>query len=643
MKEECSKILRVNLNTHSSAEECARELEDRFLGGRGVGAWILFNELADGIEPLDPRNIIIFSVGPLTGTAFPGSARLSITSKSCMTGGINWGNVGGFFASELSHSGWNHLVISGRSSTPIYLYISNNKIEFRNAAHLWGADTWETEDIIRNELSDLRIQVLSIGIAGENLVPFSVIITNRTRAAASGGLGAIMGSKNLKAIAVRGTLRRPVSHPREFSRISKLFSAKLKRTKCTKGLRKDGTFGFFITPVNDANLYSYRNTQDDHYEDIEKSAIAWANWRKIKKSWDSCSNCPIECGRFFLEADQGPYRGLRVPVPEHNTHIAFGARLDMTSPSHILKAFEMISRYGLDNDAVAVVISWAFECYEKGILTKADTDSLELTWGNNDAVISLIRKIALRQGFGEVLSRGCEKASETIGKGSDYYCSSQKGQDNLDVFRVDKGWGLGVAASLRGGRHLDGAPNTEFSSENMEEASKKLFAISTAFMPTTYEEKGKLVSWYSHFKAAIDALGVCYFTSWWSSIDHLGPDEYGSALSALLGKEIQGQDLMRYGERIHNVEKAFNSLHTDFERKHDYPPLIFFEEPIKSGKFKGEMLSRQKYDEMLNEFYEAKHWDIKTGLQFESHLIDLGLPEVAKRLAEAGKLLESNG
>ncbi len=635
---ENSKILRVDLTKEIFSEENSKELQRRFIGGRGTGAWMLFKEMKPETRPLDPDNLLIISAGPLCGTDFPGSARLNLESKNCMTNGVNWSNMGGFLGSELRHAGWSDIVIIGRAERPVYLVIRDSHVELRNAAHLWGADVWETESIIRYELDDSNVQVAAIGIAGENLVPMAVVITNRTRAAASGGLGAIMGSKNLKAIAVRGTGSTPIADYSRFKSISDRIRSKLSSAMDAKNLGNFGTFFNFITPVNDVCAYPFRNTQDDHYVDIENSRIGASKWKRTDGYFNSCYECPINCGKSYLEADEGPYKGLRINVPEHNTHYAFGSRLDMQKASNILKAWEQISRYGLDNDAIAVAMSWAFECYERGILNDRDTDGLDLSWGNDSSVIALIRKIAEREGFGALIGKGCSEASKVIGKGSEYYCTSLKGQDNLDCLRACKGWALGNIVSLRGGRHLDGATATELAPHFTPDVSKKLFGIATAYIPNSYESKGRLVSWFSHFKAAIDSIGVCYFTSWWSSPSFCGPEEYAEALSAASGQDMDGEEFLLLGRRISNIEKAFNTLHAGFMRKDDYPPLICMKEPIRTGKYRGEFLSEEKYNDMLSEFYETNGWDKETGWQFEETLNKLELPEVAKKLKSASRI-----
>lgn len=626
------KIVRVNLTTRKISEESAEKYEERFIGGRGVSAWILFNEMSPHTKPLDPESILVFGAGPLTGTNFPGAARLNIESKNCATNGINWSNLGGYFGSELKKAGWSYIIIEGKSERPVYLFIRNEMVEVKSAAHIWGADVWESEDLIRSEQHDPLIKVATIGTAGENLVPMAILVTNQTRAAGSGGIGAIMGSKNLKAIAVRGSKKAPLAYPDRFKALVKKVLSRLENSELTKALREYGTFGSLITPVNNLCAYPFRNTQDDHFKNIENSSVGLSQWKKTGEHRSTCYGCPIQCARDVMEANEGPYRGLKVGIPENNTFYAFATRLNMRSPSNILKVFEMISRHGLDNDQVSVALSWAFECYEKGILTQADTDGLDLTWGNDAAVIALIRKIVTREGFGGLLGEGSKKASEIIGKGSDYYCTALKGQDNLDALRACKGWGFGNVVSLRGGRHLDGAPCTEFFPQIPAEVSEKLFGVSTAYSPTVYDGKGNLVTWFSHFKAAVDSLGACYFTSWWLSPEFCGPEEYAEALSAASGREISGQQLMERGRRIYNVEKAFNTLHAGFTRKDDYPPRIYMEQPIKTGMHKGELITKEGHEMMLDEFYKANGWDKQTSWPKTETLEKIGLPEVASKL-----------
>ena len=634
------KILRVNLTTEEISQESAQKYEERFIGARGVNSWIIFNEIKPETKPVDPENVLAIGAGPLGGTAFRQSGRTAISSKNCLTNGINFSNAGGYFGPELRHAGWSNIVITGKSAKPVYLYVKDDHVEIRDATNLWGKDIWETEDAVREELGDPHVQLLTIGPAGENLVPMAIPIITRTRSAGSGGLGAIIGSKNLKAVALRGTGETKIADLDRFKIITDKVYDKIEKSMFTKFAREVGCFGLYLEPANSLCANPYRNTEDDQYPDLDKSPVAFAKWKRSKETRDADWNSFMHYGSIVYEADEEPYKGLTVIQPQYNTWYAYASRLDLRSPSAILKIFELVSRYGLDQDQVAVAISWAFECYDKGILTKKDTGGLDLTWGNHEAVIELIRQMAKGEGFGKLLGQGTKRASEVIGKGSDYYSVALKGQDNLDALRALKAWALGNVVSLRGGRHLDGAPTSEFFAGMgiPREVPEKLFGVPTACEPTTYEGKAKLVSWFSRYKAAIDTTGACYFTSYWGAFDLCHPEDYAEAISAATGREISGDEFMEVGQRIYNVEKAFNTLHVGFARKDDYPPLVYMKEPIKSGQFKGELLERDKWDKMLDEYYEEQGWDKKTSWQTEENLVKLGLRDVAERLREAGRL-----
>ena len=396
--------------------------------------------------------------------------------------------------------------------------------------------------------------------------------------------------------------------------------------------------------MNDLCVVPVRNVQDDHWDPAKMDRIDYptlvegkGNMVKTEERFECCFNCPIECGFNVYEVRSGPYEGLKLNAFEANTAYTFGTRCDLDDPAAILKIFELLSTLGLDNDFTGVVISWAQDCFDRGILTRDDTDGLDLTWGNASAVVELVRKIAYREGFGDLLARGVKEASEEIGKGSDYIAIHCKGQDNLDALRALKGWALGNVVSLRGGRHLDGAPTTEFVALPAE-VGEKIYGVPTAGDPGAYEGKGKLVAWTSAFKAVVDSLGVCYYTSLWGNENLFGPEDYARMLSGAIGREISGEALLRKGRQIFNVEKAFNTLHRGFRREDDMPPRIFMEEPIKSGKRKGEKLEQAEWDKMLDEYYEANKWDKRTSWQTEETLKELGLDDVYRKLDEYGKI-----
>ena len=632
------KILRINLTDGTIASEDATPLREKLLGGRGVGSWLLLNECEPGIDALDPQNPIVINTGTLTGSSFIGSGKIEIETKNYNTGGINFGMIGGFVGPELRWSGWDHVVITGKAPHPVYIYIHDDQVEIKNAAHVWNTDTWTAENIIRWELDDEDIPVLGIGQAGERLLHQSALITNKTRCTTSGGIGAVWGSKNLKAIAVRASSEESEDVPssERFEQAVKEKHDKLQAADSFAGLQ---TFGVFLAPValqNDSDAYPYRGTQGDTYENLDESPLRIDNWPRTGRFCKECYGCILKCGQVEYQADEGPFKGATINAPENNLYYSFGTRLDMRSPSNVIKAYELCSRYGLDGDQVAVSISWAFELFEYGIIGLEDTGGLDLTWGNDLAVIALIREIVDQRGFGKLLSLGTEEAAKVIGKGSEYYITANKHQDNLDAQRVSKGWALGNNISLRGGKHLDGAPFELVPGD--EATAEKLFGVKTAYTPTSYDGKGELVYFMQRFKALVDSLGGCYFTSIWMDPAWFNADDFRDIANAALGKDLTTEDYLLIGERIINIEKAFNTLHAGFDRSEDLPPLVYQEKKSTTGNHKDELLDRGKYESMLDEYYGSYGWDVQSGWQTEASLTSLGLPEVADKLRAAGRL-----
>ena len=632
-------ILRVDLTDQRFSMTSTLDYGKRFVGGRGIQQWILFNELATEVGALDPSNLLIFGTGPLTGTEAPASCYTAISAKNVFTGGTNFSHVGGYFAPQLKFAGFDHVVISGRAAKPVYLWLHDGEAELRNASHLWGKTTWETEKIIKEELGDENIRVASIGPAGENLVRPAAIIVDQTRAAGGGGIGTVMGSKNLKAVAARGNGQVKIARPDEFNRAVSAAMAKINSSRATKILGGRGTHGAMVRRMNELCWMPVRNVEDDHWdpEKAERIGLAAIEKYKTKETTASCFNCPIGCGNHFYHIDEGPYAGVKIRVFEASTGGSFGSRLDIDYAPALFKAYELLSQLGLDESDTGVVVSWAFDCYQRGILTKEDTGGRELQWGDHETALELIRNIAHREGLGDLLAEGVKLASEKIGKGSEYYAIHVKGQDFTDAIRAAKGWALGIITATRGGRHLNGAPQTEYLKVSPE-VGEEMCGVPTAGDPLSYEGKGKLVFWQEQFKAVVDMVGLCYFTSQWVHPNLLATEDYARMVSAATGIDFSAEELMLIGRRVHNVEKAINTLHAGFTRHHDLPPRILMEQPIRSGEMEGELLDKKRWEGMLDEYYFMHGWDRETGWQTKETLQELDLDEVAQRLEEVGRL-----
>ena len=609
----------------------------KFIGGRGVGSWILFNELRPDVHPYSPENLVIFSPGLLVGTGIPQADRTNVGSKNPNTNGIGYSNVGGSFGTQLKGAGFDNIIISGKAQRPVYLWISEGGLEIRDASHLWGRTTAETEDSIKGDLGDDEISVASIGPAGENLTFASAIIVEKGHAAGS-AIASVMGSKNLKAIAVRGDRKVEVADPPRLDEVKEGIIRKIEASEFAKTHKTLGSYGRVLPGKQKHSAFTVRNYQDDYWEEEKYRKIDYDKIMKYRKEMLACSECSMPCINY-LEIDEGKYAGTTTIGFHASAGEAFGPRFDIDDPEVIIKANAICNELGLDVCNAAAIISWAFELYEKGLIKREDCDGLELDWGNSDALLELLKKLAHREGFGGVLADGFRMAAAKIGKGSEYYAMEVKGEGILDPLRTQISWGFGVITSVRGSKHLDGASSTEARGYSVEAASK-IFGVPTAPFPCTYEGKARLVFWFENFKAITDSLGICYFSTYWgNALELLGPEDYAEMYRVVTGERKSAEELMLMGWRIHEVEKAFNTLHANFTRKDDLPPMRVFIEPIKKGPFKGCKLDWNKYNEMLDEYYELHGWDRSTGWQKEEGLRKLGLSEVAEKLRRYGKLI----
>jgi len=628
-------ILKVDLTLGTIHTEESNTYVSEFLGGRGLGQELLFKTLPIDLPALDPKSQLIFTTGPLTGTLAPGSARLSISGKNVLTGGIGSSNAGGHFGPELKYAGFDAVIVEGKSSGPVYLLIENKRASLRNAHNLKDKTTWETEDELR-KTHGRTARILSIGPPGERMALTACIIVDRVRAAGRCGFAAIMGSKNLKAIVVKGSLPVRVAEPERFLSLVDKARSQISSTETIKRFRASGTCGS-VPRANAACTIPVRNFQDDH---MAEEKLERAGRPVFEKSFQvrnlSCMGCILEC-TFLYELKEGEYGPLFIEGFHQNLVWDFVGKLEITHPPAVLAIQSLCSQYGMDIDNTSGAISLAFELYEKGIIDERDTDGLKLAWGDHRAVIRLIEKMANGEGFGAILNQGAYRAAKIIGRGSDKYAVHIKGQDLAEAIRADKGWALGNVVAPRGGGHLNGATMTGMMKISAED-SMALFGTPYGGEQETYRGKEKVVYWYELLKSLVDTVGVCYFTSKWVDINFLGPEEYADLLSAATGKTFSGDALMLLGRKIHNIEKAFNTLHADFGIEDDYPPARFFEEPVKSGPYKGSLFIRKEWQTMLEEYYRIHGWDPKTGLQTKAILSELGLLFVLEKLKEAGKL-----
>lgn len=625
------KILRVDLSRNLVRAEDTLTYASRYLGGRAVNSLLLLNEAPTDATWSDPETPLIFGVGCLAGTLAPAANRVSIDTKNPFNGGKGSANFGGTFGPELKYAGFDHVVITGRARKPVYLWICDGEVEVRDAADVWGKTTFETETILRRDLGDDRIAVAAIGPAGENLVKAACVIADLYKAAGGCGVGAVMGSKNLKALVVRGHGAVRVADPGAFIAAVDSCMAKIEASPMTPKWRQ-GIIESYMAPGSpfwNVNTDRVRNGQVGNWP-VEKQFNLAGEDRglpRYKKRMTGCFACPTACNQYS-EIHDGPYSGT-YGIGYWIGSAMYSSRFDVDDAAASIKFHLSCNELGLDGDC-ASVLSWAFECYEKGMITEEDTGGLELRWGDGEAMNLLLEDLAYRRNIGDLLAEGGVEAARRIGQGSESFLAAMKGQDTADSFRIQKGWGLGLSTSPNGPRHLRGSVS----------APALCGPRHIPRDPTGYENQPEAVLWQVQAKEIEDMIGICNYQGSYFGTRALEPADYTELTRTALGIDISEDEFMHLGQATYNLEKAFNALHAGFSRRDDYPPVRYMQEPVDRGPFSGSRCEQDKWDEMLDRFYELQGWDRATGLQTRSGLHALGLDDVASRLGAAGKLLE---
>jgi aldehyde:ferredoxin oxidoreductase len=452
-------------------------------------------------------------------------------------------------------------------------------------------------------------------------------------------MGGILGSKNLKAIAVRGTGSVKVAQPDRFiNGVNKAFTA-IEESKVLARTSKYGTIGI-MRSKNDCNSMPYKNFQHTYIPKEELDKIDADIFMNEYKTRDLASMaCPIHCSNFY-RVNHGPYAGLATEGFQLNTVADYAAKCGIFYPPAIIKVHALCNQLGIDLDASAGAISWALECFERGIITEKDTDGLKLHWGDYGVVFELIRKLVYREGFGNILAEGCMRAADIIGRDSSYYAIHMKGQDLYEEVRAPLGWGLGTCVATRGGGHTTGASAADLTmplDPKVAEVGKRVFGIEN-IDPISYEDKAKLVLYFEREQELVNSLGVCMFAGTWLDPAQMGIPELTELYSAATGWETTEQEIIKIADRILNLEKAFNALHTGFGRKDDFPPERCLKEGIRYGPHAGFTLTEAGWNKMLDEYYQFHGWDVKTSFPTRDTLEVLDLTDVADDLERAGKL-----
>jgi aldehyde:ferredoxin oxidoreductase len=606
------KVLKVDLsNRKIAAEPLDEKVRRQFLGGYGIGARILFSEQAAGVDPLGPDNWLGFISGPLSGTPAISGTRYTVVGKSPLTG--TWGdaNSGGSFSAFLKFSGYDAVFFKGVSEKPVYLFVDNGKAEIRDAAYLWGKDTYDTDDILKGELGT-DTAVACIGPSGEKLARLASIVHNKGSVAARSGLGAVLGSKKLKAVAVRGRLTVPLADARKTHELRTYYLARLGGE--VDKMRKFGTT--FVTvrsaESGDSPVKNWGGIVTRDFPDARSLGEELLNTRKLKKI--ACYRCPVGC-EAVLKEGTGEYRYASGSFrPEYETLAMFGSNCANNNLESIIKANDICNRYGIDTISTGAVAAFVMECFEKGIITRADADGLDLGWGNHRSLVALTEKIAAREGIGDILADGVRLAAERLGKGSSDFAMHVRGQE-IPGHHPVASWHLTATylTDATPARHTQGS-ETHHSD-----------GLLPTYDPNLFSGRGRAHKIGSCFQHSLMCCGVCLFVN----MTYPHKDVIAEFMQAVTGWDITTEELVETGERIANIRQAFNQREGIYLTDYRLPSRTLGMPPHEEGPLAGVTVDK---DVMVREFLKEMDWDLVTGKPSRRKLIELDLKDVAEML-----------
>lgn len=611
----CGKILRVSLSNRSiSCEEPDDNFYRSYFGGTGFTGYFLLKETQAGIDPLGPENKLIFSAGPLTGVPFPGSGRHSIGAKSPLTNAFGDSQAGGYWGRELKRNGLDAIIVEGVSENPVYLVVCDDTIEIREASDLWGLNGKATIDRIHQELGSNKARVAYIGPAGENLVKYACIGHDLKAFAGRCGLGAVMGSKRLKAIALMGTKRVQMYDKQRISELARQMTRERLSSGWSKMLGKYGTSAL-LPGLSQASGCPTRNFREGSIEGVENLSGAHVK-ETVMSTAEGCYACPVKC-KHTLRISQPSEIAERFNVPEYETLAALGSCCGVTDIIAVSRGNQLCSEYGLDTISTGVSIAFAMECYENGILTKKETDGLELTFGNAEVLLELIDQIAHRRGLGDLLAEGVMRASETIGRGSEKYAMHVKGQElPMHDPRLKHAIGVGYAVSPTGADHCHSMHDTKLVTEASIEDWKALGVLKPPELHDLGPDKMRLATHIMNWEHCMNSLVICRFVPW--SI--LGAADL---VRSSTGWNASTFELMLMGERAATMARIYN-IREGFSSKDDIVPKRLLQS-FTSGPLKGVAIEVSTFQQAVKYYYESMGWT-EDGVPTVFTLHRLGIP-----------------
>ena len=618
------KILRINLSKGTVSEESLEdEMAKTYVGGRGFGAKLLFDELQPGIDPLSADNKILFSMGPFGGTLIPGGSRCILMAKSPLTGLLGDTDFGGYFGKEMKSTGFDIIIIEGRAKNPVYLWIHNGAVEIKNATHLWGKMTGEAQREILSEIGDSKAKVICIGPGGENLVRYACVISELRYAGGRLGLGAVMGSKKLKAVVVRGTKKVAIAKKKELDALVKALDYDILNDGSCDSLGEYGTWNS-TAPAQLNGILPTKNFQKASFGSTDRIA-GDTMVKTILVGRRTCYACPLECRRVVKT--ETPYKvSTEYGGPQYEAVASLGSLCLNDNPVAIAKANELCNKYSLDVISIGVCIAFAMESFEKDILTKEDI-GFPLKWGDHKAMIRLIEMIAYRRGIGDILAEGVRRAASKIRGGSEKWAMHVKGLElAMHDPRGKKGVGLSYATSHKGADHMESMHDEGFQRENVlpdlgftKPVSRKSKTGKPLLVKTLQDYWGVMA----------DCLAACKFL--FTPPRPFSPSRVVEALNNVTGWDLSLNEFVLIGERVFNLCRAFN-VREGIRRKDDVLPERLGE-TLKEGGSAGESFTKSDLDSLLDEYYSLRDWT-KDGIPSKEALHKLDLDSVAIELAD---------
>ena len=609
--------LEVDLSTGKNAvTEIDPEFARKYIGGIGFGQKILYDEVGPDTDAYSPENIVIFANGPLTGTHAPTGGRTEIVTKHPLSGGIGTGNTGGVWGAKLKRAGFDMIIIRGKAEKPVYLLIDDDKVAIKDAAHLWGKDARLTTDALHDELSR-DFAVLAIGQAGENLVRYACPLNDYYHVAGRCGAGGVMGSKKLKAIAVRGTGTPQPARPQEFQ-------------KAVEESRERLRLADKIWWKPQASL-----SMEVFHRPGERPGLGRVDQLKhVTGKREVCYACPMNCYNEMGQVKEGKYAGLLESNVTRSLVIGVFSGLGIDNLPAIWKCKDLSQRYGMDYESSTRLIAFAMELYKQGIITKKDTDGIELVRGNEEGIMEMLRKIACREGIGDILADGSVRAAQKFGRGTEKYIATVKGMEGGRAMGKPGGnwWFLGGFTNPRGdittSTHWTAAqynPDWTIDEYDMfDDVKKKIYSMPPEQVSSTWEGKAMMLKWFEDLHSLVDAMGLCFFPTHMRMA--LGPNYASRLFSAYTGLDVSAEEMMQAGDRLFNLFKA-HIVRQGLTRKDDYTP-----------KDSDPEADRARIDQFLDEYYALRGWNAALSVPTREKLDELGLNDIADDLQKLGRL-----